>query len=199
MEQHHICTLFHRGRTIRKAHFIGAGLVLLVISLLYGYFTFAEYFSRWFSHKTADYSLLNTLFGKYFWTFIFANYFCILTPIAILAIKKLRTIKLITIASILAVVGMWLNRYLIVIPTLETPYLPIQDTRPEFISYTGSWIEWSLSLAGIASFLLLFTLLAKFVPVVPISGIIEHEEKNRKPKKIKPLKIEKSTYYTWHN
>lgn len=132
---------------IRKVHFNGAGIVLLVISLLYGYFTFTEYFSRWFGHKIHDTELLDTLFTRYFWMFIFANYIGVLVPVVILFFKKLRTIKLITFAAVIAVIGLWYNRYLIVVPTLETPYLPIQDSREAFIHYTATWVEWSLSLA----------------------------------------------------
>ena len=166
---------FKLHKYIRKVHFIGAGIVLLVISLLFGYFTFSEYFAKWFSHKTNDVELLDKLFSRYFWEFILANYVGILIPIIILFFKKLRTIKSITFAAVIAVLGLWLNRYLIVIPTLETPYLPIQDTRPEFIYYTATWIEYSLSLAGIAAFILMFKMIIKFVPVIPISGIIEQE------------------------
>jgi molybdopterin-containing oxidoreductase family membrane subunit len=168
---------------IRKIHFIGAGIVLLVLSLLFGYFTFSEYFPRWFSHKTYNINLLNALFNRYFWEFIFANYIGVLVPIVILFFKKFRNIKSITFAAVIAVLGLWLNRYLIVIPTLETPYLPIQDTRPEFIHYTSTWIEWSLSFAGIAAFLLFFTLLLKFVPIIPIQGIIDAERKQEKHEK----------------
>jgi molybdopterin-containing oxidoreductase family membrane subunit len=174
---------FRLEKYIRKIHFIGAGIVLLVISLLFGYFTFSEYFSRWFSHKTTNHILLETLFGRYFWEFIFANYICVLVPIIILFFKKLRTIKLITLAAVLAVVGLWLNRYLIVIPTLETPFLPIQDTRATFITYSATWIEWALSFAGIASFLLFFTLIIKFVPIISISNIIYGEKRADKYKK----------------
>ena len=160
---------------IRKAHFIGAGLVLLVISLLYGYFTFAEYFSRWFSHSQSNHELLETLFSRYFWLFILANYIGVLVPIFILSIKKLRTVNWIAFSALIAVLGLWLNRYIIVVPTLETPFLPIQDTRQEFIYYTATWVEYSLSFAGIAAFLLFFTIILKFIPIIPISGIIDYE------------------------
>lgn len=180
--------IFNLQKYLRKVHFIGAGVVLLVLSLLYGYFTFSEYFSRWFSHKTHDTNLLHTLFNKYFWTFIFANYIGILIPICILFFKRFRNINSITFAGIIAVLGLWLNRYLIVVPTLETPYLPIQDTRPEFIEYSATWIEWSLSFAGIAAFLLLFTLIAKFVPIIPISGILDNERDPKASKKKKSKK-----------
>jgi len=170
---------------IRKIHFIGAGVVLLILSLLYGYFTFSEYFSRWFSHKIHDAELLDTLFSRYFWKFILANYIGILVPIAILFFKKLRNIKTITIAAVIAVLGLWLNRYLIVVPTLETPYLPIQDTREEFIHYSATWVEWSLSFAGIAAFILFFMLLMKLVPIIPMSGIIDNERDGKKLKRKK--------------
>ncbi|GGK56642.1 MULTISPECIES: NrfD/PsrC family molybdoenzyme membrane anchor subunit [Flavobacteriaceae] len=168
---------------IRKVHFIGAGIVLLIISLLFGYFTFSEYFSRWFSHKISDANLLNTLFTRYFWMFIFANYIGVLVPLVILFFKKLRTIKSITFAAVIAVIGLWFNRYLIVVPTLETPYLPIQDTREEFIHYTATWIEWALSFAGVAAFILFFILIMKLVPVIPMSGIIDNEREQNKSKK----------------
>lgn len=166
---------FHLEKYIRKTHFQVAGFVLLVMALLFGYFTFSEYFSRWFSHKEYDVNLLNTLFNRYFLEFIFANYIGVIVPIIILSFKKLRTVKWITFAAVVAVLGLWLNRYLIVVPTLESPYLPIQDTRPEFIHYSATWVEWALSFAGIAAFLLFFTIIIKFVPVIPMSGIIDNE------------------------
>ncbi|MGB5500379.1 MAG: NrfD/PsrC family molybdoenzyme membrane anchor subunit [Maribacter sp.] len=175
---------FKLDHYIRKMHFIGAGIVLLVISLLFGYFTFSEYFSRWFSHKLQDTNLLNTLFNKYFWEFILANYIGVLVPIVILFFKKFRTIKSITFAAVIAVLGLWLNRYLIVVPTLETPYLPIQDTRPEFIHYSATWIEWALSFAGIAAFVLFFILIMRLVPIIPMSGIIDYEREQKKYPKI---------------
>lgn len=173
---------YHLDHYIRKVHFVSAGLILLVMSLLYGYFTFSEYFGRWFSHKTHDIDLLNTLFSRYFWEFILANYIGILVPIVILFFKKFRTIKSITIAAVIAVLGLWLNRYLIVVPTLETPYLPIQDTRPEFLQYSATWVEWSLSFAGVAAFILFFILLMKLVPIIPMSGIIDNERNDEKLK-----------------
>jgi len=176
---------FHLERHIRKVHFVAAGIVLLVLSLLFGYFTFSEYFARWFSHKSTDGQLLHTLFSGYFWEFIFANYIGVLIPIFILFFKKFRTIKSITFAAVIAVLGLWLNRFLIVVPTLETPYLPIQDTREAFVHYSATWVEYALSFAGIAAFCLLFTLLIKLVPIIPMSGIIDYEREQNKRKKLK--------------
>ena len=175
---------YHLEHYIRKVHFMVGGVILLILSLLYGYFTFSEYFSRWFSHKIHDTNLLNTLFTRYFWQFVLANYIGVLVPVVILFFKKFRSIKSITFASVIAILGLWLNRYLIVVPTLETPYLPIQDTREEFVHYTATWVEWSLSFTGVAAFILLFILIMKLVPIIPMSGIIDYERGNSKKKRI---------------
>ena len=174
--------VFHLEKYIRKMHFIGAGIILLIFGLLFGYFTFSEYFPKWFSSKAHDTQLLDSLFSRYFWHFILANYIGVLLPVGILFFKKFRTIRSITIAGAVAILSLWFNRYLIVVPTLENPYIPIQDTRPEYLFYSGTWVEWALTAAGIASFLLMFTLIVKFVPVIPMSGIIDYERESEKKK-----------------
>ena len=174
---------FKLEKYIRKIHFKFGGVILLITALLYGYFTFSEYFPRWFSSKTNDMQLLDTLFSRYFWMFLVANYVGILVPIIILFIRKLRTVKWVTFAAVISIIGIWLNRYLIVIPTLETPYLPIQDTRTEFIYYSATWVEWALIFAGVAAFCLFFTLLIKLVPIIPMSGIIDYERGGKKKKR----------------
>ena len=165
---------------INKNHFIGAGVLLIILGVLFGYFTFSQYFPMWFSSKINDIDLLNKLFSLYFWQFVGANYIGVLVPILIILFKKLRTINFITFGGVVAVLALWLNRYFIVVPTLETPYIPIQDTRQAYLFYYATWVEWALTLAGFATFCLLFTLILKFVPVVHISDIINFENKKKK-------------------
>ena len=73
-----------------------------------------------------------------------------------------------------------MNRYIIVIPTLETPYLPIQDSREAWLNYTPTWVEWSLMAAGVAVFILLFKLASKFLPIISISEMREEDHKTLK-------------------
>jgi molybdopterin-containing oxidoreductase family membrane subunit len=140
----------------------------------------------WFSSKINDIDLLNKLFSLYFWQFVGANYIGVLVPILIILFKKLRTINFITFGGVVAVLALWLNRYFIVVPTLETPYIPIQDTRQAYLFYYATWVEWALTLAGFATFCLLFTLILKLVPVVHISDIINFESKKKKNIEIAP-------------
>ncbi len=155
--------------------FVNLGYFMMVLAAAYGYFTFSEYFTSWFGSAKWDADVINKLFSlqEYGWWTLFANLFGILVPIAIVAIPATRKVNWITLASFAMVMALWVKRYLIIVPTLETPALPMQDTRMEYVKYTASWPEWALTFAGIASFLLLFTLISKLVTVVPVSELEE--------------------------
>jgi Ni/Fe-hydrogenase subunit HybB-like protein len=159
----------HLEQYITRKHFIAMGVVMVVLAALFGYFTFSDYLTKWYGSEKNDESLIKLLFSQYYWSFIFSNYIGVLIPLIVVGIPKLRTITNITISALIVVVALWFNRYLIVVPTLESPYLPIQDSRPEFLFYSATWVEYSLMGAGVALFCLLFTLASKFVPVINVS------------------------------
>jgi molybdopterin-containing oxidoreductase family membrane subunit len=89
---------------------------------------------------------------------------------------------MITITAVVVILALWLNRYLIVVPTLESPYLPVQDYRADWIHYSGTWIEWVLTIGGVASFCLFFTIASRFIPIINVSE--ENEEKITKKIKL---------------
>ncbi|MBL0154763.1 MAG: hypothetical protein IPP93_15260 [Chitinophagaceae bacterium] len=96
-----------------------------------------------------------------------------MVPIIVIAIRKLRRPNLIAAVAFMMVIALWVKRYLIIVPTLESPALPMQDTRAAYVKYSATWPEWALTFAGIATFLLFFTLISRFVTVVPVSGLEE--------------------------
>ena len=68
---------------------------------------------------------------------------------------------------------MWLERFLIVVPSLSNPRLPL--TAP---SYSASWVEWSLLAGFLAMFILLYGVFTKFFPIVSIWEIREGREQS---------------------
>ena len=161
-------------------HFLNLGYVMMVLAAGYGYFTFSEYFTSWFGSAKWDNEVIEKLFNpaEYGWWTLFANVTGILIPIVIVAVPKFRKVNLITIAAFLMVIALWVKRYLIIVPTLESPALPMEDTRAAYVKYSATWPEWALTFAGIAFFLLFFTLMSKFVTVVPVSGLEELHDKH---------------------
>jgi molybdopterin-containing oxidoreductase family membrane subunit len=165
--------IYHLEEYITKRHFVNVGVLLTIIAAFYGYFTFSDYLTKWYGSIKMDSMLIDKLFHDYYALFIFANYVGILLPCIIIAFPKFRTIRSITVAAVIAVTALWVNRYIIVIPTLETPFLPIQDIRPDWIRYSPTWIEWSLTLAGISVYGMLFMLVSKIAPIISISEMKE--------------------------
>ena len=78
-----------------------------------------------------------------------------------------------TIASVTVLIGMWLERFLIVVPSLSHPRLPLNAA-----TYTPSWVEWSLLAAFIAMFILLYAVFTKLFPIVSIWEIHEGRERS---------------------
>lgn len=156
---------------LENKHFEYLGYIMMVLAAAYGYFTFSEYLTDWYSSEKWNSELIAKLFSldEFGGLFLFANVAGIALPIFIVAIPKFRTPNLITIAASFMVLAMWVKRYLIVVPTLETTLFPMQDTRPEYVNYSATWVEWALTLGGVATFLLLFTLASKFMTIVPVS------------------------------
>ncbi|HLF63204.1 MAG TPA: NrfD/PsrC family molybdoenzyme membrane anchor subunit [Saprospiraceae bacterium] len=157
---------------ITDTHFRYIGYFMLLFAAGYGYFTFSEYFTSWYGSEKWDGELIEKLFSahQYGWYTFFAHAVGILVPVMVVAVPALRKTGLIVFAALIAVVAMWIKRYLIVVPTLETPLLPMQDIRSDYVNYSITWVEWGLTLAGIALFLLLFTLAGKFMTIMPVTG-----------------------------
>jgi molybdopterin-containing oxidoreductase family membrane subunit len=66
-------------------------------------------------------------------------------------------------ASASVLVGMWLERYLIIVPTLTEPRLPYARG-----SYVPSWVEWSMMAGLCAGFTLAIILFSKIFPVITL-------------------------------
>ncbi len=168
--------VYHLEEYITIRHFKNIGILLIIVSAFYGYFTFSDYLTKWYGSMKMDSVLIDQLFSNYSVLFVFANYIGILLPIIIIGFPKFRTIPNITIAAVIALIALWVNRYLIVVPTLENPFLPIQDERIDWLRYSPTWIEWALTLAGVSVYGMLFMLASKIAPIISISEMQEMNE-----------------------
>jgi Ni/Fe-hydrogenase subunit HybB-like protein len=164
---------------ILDKHFIYLGYIMMVLAAVYGYFTFSEYLTDWFGSEKWDNEVLEKLFSfdEYGWWFLYANVVGIILPMLVVAIPATRKPKWITIAAFFMVTALWVKRYLIIVPTLESPLLPTQDLRPEYVHYSATWVEWALTIGGVATFFLFFSLAAKFVTIIPVSDMFRFDSK----------------------
>ncbi|HXY08730.1 MAG TPA: NrfD/PsrC family molybdoenzyme membrane anchor subunit [Terriglobales bacterium] len=154
----------HLEEYLNPRCFDNLGKLLLVMSLLWFYFIFAERLTTWYGNTTSEVAVLwLTLRGPYrylFWVMICCNF---VFPFPLLAIKKLRTITGTFLASVTVVIGMWIERYLIIVPSLSRKFLPYA-----WGTYRPTWVEITITGATFCTMALLYLLFSKLVPVVSI-------------------------------
>ena len=154
----------HLEEYLRPLHFQNLGKLLLTMSLLWFYFTFAERLTTWYGNSSSDmvvfWSSIRQNFAPFFWIMVVCNF---IIPVPILAIKRLRTITGTVIASITIVIGMWLERFLIVVPALERKFLPYS-----WGTYRPTWVEDTLMAGSFGMMALLYLLFSKLVPMISI-------------------------------
>jgi Ni/Fe-hydrogenase subunit HybB-like protein len=154
----------HLEQYLHPVHFENLGKLLLMMSLLWTYFVFAERLVTWYGNGTSEMAVFwATQRGSYaplYWTMIICNS---LIPFSILSFRKTRTITGCVIASSTVVVGMWIERFLIIVPALGHKYLP-----SGWGSYRPQPVEIILTISTFAAMTLLYTLFAKFVPIISI-------------------------------
>lgn len=161
--------VYHLERYLKLVHFSNLSKLLLVMSIIWFYLTFSEYLTGFFGAEPAELDvMLFKLTGPYaipFWSMVFLNF---VLPVFILAREKTRTIPGILVVSIGIVIGMWLERLIIVVPSLAVPYVD----HP-YHPYWPSLAEIGIFAGALAAFCLGFMIFAKLFPLISIWEIEE--------------------------
>ena len=155
----------HLEEYLLPIHFENLGKLLLVMSLLWFYFVFSERLTGWYGNESSEMAVFwltqtRVVLLRLFWTMVFCNF---LIPFPMLAIKKFRTITGTVIASATVVVGMWLERFLIIVPSLSHKYLPYS-----WGTYRPTWVEITITAGTFAAMALLYMLFSKVVPIISV-------------------------------
>jgi len=109
--------VYHMEEYLQPLHFNNLGLLLLTMALLWFYFTLAEYLTTLYGGGVEELAVfwvkVNGKYAPLFWLMVL---FCFIIPFPILAMRRTRTILGTSLASICVLIGMWLERYLIIVP-----------------------------------------------------------------------------------
>ncbi|MEK6324824.1 MAG: NrfD/PsrC family molybdoenzyme membrane anchor subunit [Acidobacteriota bacterium] len=156
--------VFHLEDYLQPIHFNNLGLLLLTMSLIWFYFTFGEYLTTWYGNLPDEMAVFDSkvsgVYSPFFWGTVIC---CFAVPAPLLAIKRFRTIKGTVIASMLVVVGMWFERFLIIVPTLARPRFTFN-----WGTYSPTWVEIMLTAGTFAYFVLLYSIFTRLFPIIAI-------------------------------
>jgi molybdopterin-containing oxidoreductase family membrane subunit len=149
---------------ITDKHLENSAKVMLATGLIVAYAYILETFSAWYGGNTYESAMLwHRMTGPYklsYWSLIACN---ILAPQA-LWFKKLRgNPAILFCSSIVVLIGMWLERYVIIVSSLAEDFLPsswsiFQATRWDWMTYIGT----------IGLFLFLFFIFIRLLPMISI-------------------------------
>ena len=156
--------IYHLEDFITMRHLENMGKVTLVTGLIVAYGYISEAFFGWYSaNKYEGFMIWNRMTGPYwymYWTLILCN---IVTP-QLLWIRRVRVSPLgLFLVAMVVNVGMWLERFVIVVTSLHRDFLPSSwgmyyPTIWDFMTFFGT----------IGMFLVLFFLFVRFLPMISI-------------------------------
>ena len=149
---------------ITDRHLRNMAKVMLATGLIVAYGYMMEAFFGWYSaNRYERFMIWNRMTGPYwpvYWTLILCN---IVTP-QLIWIRRIRhsTLALFLISLVVGV-GMWLERFVIVVTSLHRDFLP-----SSWGMYTPSVWDWSMFIGTIGLFLTLLFLFIRFLPIISI-------------------------------
>jgi Ni/Fe-hydrogenase subunit HybB-like protein len=160
---------------ITLRHLRNMGIVMLATGMVVAYGYLMETFFAWYSGDIFEkYMMLNRMFGPYGWMYWLLILFNILIPQA-LWIAKVRTHPVVLfLISISVNIGMWLERYVIVVVSLSRDFMP-----SAWGMYSGTIVDYAVLAGSIGLFVCLLFLFIRVLPMISIfemRGLVHEEE-----------------------
>src|SRR5438270_551171 len=154
---------------ITKRHLNNMANIMLATGLMVGYGYLMEGFMSWYSGDIFEqYMMTNRMFGPYAWSFWALMLFNVVLPQALWS-RRIRTSPLLLFFVALSVnLGMWLERFVIVITSLHRDFLP-----SSWAMYKPTIWDWATLFGSIGLFLTLLFLFIRFLPMISISEVRE--------------------------
>jgi Ni/Fe-hydrogenase subunit HybB-like protein len=162
--------VMHLEEYITKTQFLSLGYLLGAFTVIMLYFNLQEFVTTGYKMSAGVpfhfVQLMTGSLAPLFWFYLLGS---IILPGFIILVPQTRTIAGVVVASVLVLVGMWIERYVIVVGGFSVPLLSYNPA-----TYSPTWVEWSILAGAVALFMLIITVFAKLFPVVSLWEVIEH-------------------------
>ena len=152
---------------ITLRHLENMNKVMLLTSMMVGYAYGCEFFIAWYSgNEYESFTFLNRAFGPYawaYWTMVFCN---VVVPQVFWFRRFRRSIPVMFVASLLINVGMWFERFVIVVSSLANDFLP-----SSWHYFTPTMIDILMFVGSFGLFFALFLLFMRFLPFISMAEV----------------------------
>ncbi|MGE3541221.1 MAG: NrfD/PsrC family molybdoenzyme membrane anchor subunit [Candidatus Tectimicrobiota bacterium] len=160
---------------ITMRHLRNMAMIMLATGLIVAYGYVMEIFMAWYGGNPNEiYMITNRLQGPYapmYWALIVCN---VVLP-QLLWFQRVRAnVRLLFVVAMVVNVGMWLERFIIVVTSLHRDFLP-----SSWGMYSPTIWDWSLYVGTIGLFFALLFLFIRFLPMISIFEMRELVEEHR--------------------
>src|SRR5579884_1761690 len=160
---------------ITMKHLENMNKIILVTGSVVGYAYACEFFIAWYSGNIYErFTFWNRDFGPYWWA-AWSMYTCNVFIPQLFWIKAMRrSIPVMFIISITTNIGMWFERFVIIVTSLHRDFLP-----SSWGYFRPTWVDICTFAGTIGLFLTLFLVFARFLPMIAISevkGVLAYEK-----------------------
>jgi len=160
--------LFNLGEYITKSHLNAVAKILIFISLIMGTAYLTELFIAWYSGSAYEFYTFfgNRVTGEYafqFWTMFICN---AIIPQLFWFKKIRRSTVMLFVISIIINIGMWYERFNIVVTSLSRDYLPAN-----WATYKPSVVEIGTYVGTLGIFIVGVLLFFRYIPMIAISEV----------------------------
>lgn len=140
---------------------------LLATGTMVGYAYTIEFFMAWYSGNIYErFAFINRAFGPYAWAY-WTMFSCNVFVPQLFWFRKIRRNLVITfIITILVNIGMWFERFVIVVTSLHRDFLPAN-----WGYYMPTWVDIGMYLGTFGLFFTLFLLFLKYLPMIAIAEV----------------------------
>jgi molybdopterin-containing oxidoreductase family membrane subunit len=149
---------------ITMRHLRNMAKIMLATGLIVAYGYMMEAFMGWYSsNRYEGYMIFNRMTGPYapmYWALILCN---VLIPQMLWSRRVRNNVALLFIISIVVNIGMWLERFVIIVTSLHRDFLP-----SSWGMYSPTIWDWSMYVGTIGLFLSLLFLFIRFLPMISI-------------------------------
>lgn len=141
--------------------------IILITGSIVGVAYITEFFIAWYSGvEYEQYAFINRATGPYWWAYWSMMTCNVITP-QLFWSAKLRTSLFATFfISIFVNIGMWFERFVIIVTSLHRDYVPSSWTM-----YSPTWVEVGIFIGSLGLFFVPFLLFTRFFPVIAMSEL----------------------------
>jgi molybdopterin-containing oxidoreductase family membrane subunit len=152
-------------RVITIDHFEMLAKTLLFTSMIVGYAYTVEFILAYYSGNVYEFGIFAAratgTYKYFYWGMVTCN---AIVPLPLFVKRLRRSLGFLFVTSIFVNIGMWLERFVIIVTSLAKEYNPYS-----WGIYKPTFIEGAITLGTFGFFFMMFLLFAKFLPVVAIT------------------------------